>query len=300
MSLPDLVHDQARSILGEKLIRVHGERLPLLTKFIDAGDDLSVQVHPSDAHLSHRESGKSESWLILDVEPGAGNGFIYLGLDPTKAESYATQDEFAEAFFAALNQVNSMGPSDDPSVRARAERVVLPFLNRVRVKPGEVFQVRPGMIHAIGRGVRLFEIQQASDITYRVWDWNRPDAKERSAGRLAFRPLHIPQARAVLDFHAAAPEMVAVASQQAGEQELVRETEGRFLLTQINLNASAPRFAFNTNGVFQSLTVIAGCVDVNGVKAERGRSLLVPAEMPEILLTALENPAVVLRSTVPV
>jgi mannose-6-phosphate isomerase len=297
--LPDLLRDHASHLLGAKMTRVHGERLPLLTKFIDAEDDLSVQVHPHDAHLSYRESGKSESWLILDVAPGEGSGFIYLGFDPAKFDSYATPDEFAEAFFAALNQANSMGPSEEPAVRAKAERVVLPFLNRVRVTPGDVFEVKPGMIHAIGRGVRLFEIQQASDITYRVWDWNRPDAKEKSQGRLVFRALHVAQARAVLDFAPRSNGADNVAPKTAGEHELVREREGRFLLAQINLTAASPRFPLKTNGVFQALTVIDGRVEIGGVRAERGRSVLIPADLAEASLVTLSPSASVLRSTVP-
>jgi mannose-6-phosphate isomerase len=298
-SLPDLIRDHPGSVLGEQLVRSHGRRLPLLTKFIDAEDDLSVQVHPHDAHLPQGDNGKSEAWLILDVQPGENNGFIYLGFDPAKADAYATADEFSEAFFAALNQANSVGPSDDPRVRARAERVVLPFLNKVRVRPGDVFNVRPGTIHAIGRGVRLFEIQQSSDVTYRVWDWNRPDAKEKAQGRLAFRALHIKDARGVLDFNARPAVADARASPEGGEQELVRESEGRFHLTQINLAASG-HFALKTRGVFQALTVIRGAIEVNGIKVNCGRSALVPAVLPEVLLTAPHGPAAVLRATVPV
>jgi mannose-6-phosphate isomerase len=298
VSLTDLIRDHAVFILGEKLVRAHGERLPLLTKFIDAADDLSVQVHPDDAHLGGGESGKSESWLILGTERGAENGFIYLGFDPLKADAYPTRDAFAEAFFNALNQANSLGPSDDAALRARAERVVLPFLNRVRVKPGDVFHVRPGVVHAIGRGVRLFEIQQASDLTYRVWDWNRPDAKERAAGRLAFRPLHMQDARRVLDFSADSVETGNSVALGDNERELVREFKNRFLLTRIDLKPGLAH-TLQTNGVFQALTIIDGNVALGGVAVQRGRSVLIPAALDSVTLRSTA-PAVVLRATVPV
>jgi mannose-6-phosphate isomerase len=298
VSLTELVRDHATFILGEKLVRAYGERLPLLTKFIDAADDLSVQVHPDDAHLPAGESGKSESWLILATERGAENGFIYLGFDSMKADAYPTRAAFADAFFDALNQANSMGPRDDAAVRARAERVVLPFLNRVRVKPGDVFNVRPGVVHAIGRGVRLFEIQQASDLTYRVWDWNRPDAKERAAGRLAFRPLHLKEARRVMDFDADAAETGSATLLGENERELVREFKDRFLLTRIDLKPGL-EYTLETNGVFQALTIIDGNVALGGVSAQRGRSVLIPAALERVTLRSTA-PAVVLRATVPV
>lgn len=296
--LSQLIEHHASYILGQKLTQAYGRRLPLLAKLIDASDDLSVQVHPHDTHLDHPQVGKSESWLILNVAPGPESGFIYLGFDPSKVDSYATRDEFIEAFFGALNQANSMGPSDDPHVRAKAARVVLPFLNRIRVKPGDVFNVKPGMIHAIGRGVRLFEIQQASDITYRVWDWNRADTKEKSKGRLAFRTLHIEQARAVLDFRAHRPSPDTIVLDQLGEQELVREAESRFLLTQIHLKTTVP-FTLKTAGVFQALTVIDGEISVNGLRTKRGRSVFVPGGISEVVIASLSASAVVLRSTVP-
>jgi mannose-6-phosphate isomerase class I len=132
-----------------------------------------------------------------------------------------------------------------------------------------------------------------------VWDWNRPDSKEKKAGRLSFRALHIPDARRVLNFRAQSVAPDIVASTRAGEQELMREPDGHFLFTQINLTAQEPRFSFKTRGLFQSLTVIDGRVTINGVEADRGRSVLIPAEMPEVSLSVTTR-ATVLRSTLPV
>lgn len=139
---------------------------PVLTKLIDARENLSVQVHPSDAYALKREGqyGKSEMWYILEAEEGAG---IYLGLrEPTDAVTLRRAAE-----------------------EGRAEEL----LRFVPVKRGDCFPIPPGTIHAIGAGVLLFEIQQNSTLTYRLYDYGRRDA----AGRT--RELHLDKALDVAD-----------------------------------------------------------------------------------------------------
>lgn len=119
---------------------------PLLIKFIDAQDNLSVQVHPDDAYgLSHANSlGKTEMWYIIDAKPGAQ---LVYGL-----KQGVTNNEFAQAI-------------KDGKVEEK--------LNYVNVKKGDVFFIPSGLVHAIGSGILLAEIQQNSNITYRVYDYNR-------------------------------------------------------------------------------------------------------------------------------
>jgi mannose-6-phosphate isomerase len=129
-----------------------GDGFPLLVKLLDAREMLSVQVHPGDAYAArrHGKRGKTEAWVVLDAPPGAR---IVLGL---KAGA-----DLAEA------------------VRAGTLEDALSWLS---VSPGDVVYIPHGLVHALGGGVRVYEIQQSSDVTYRLWDWNRvgPDGKPRA------------------------------------------------------------------------------------------------------------------------
>ncbi len=145
------------------------EPFPLLLKLIHADDLLSVQVHPNDAYAAAHEGGKlgkSEAWVILEAEPGAQ---IVYGL-----REGVTREQLAEACRAGGEAVQAC-------------------LHRVNVRPGEVYNIPAGMIHALGGGITLLEIQQSSDVTYRFYDWDRRDAAGRS------RELHIAKALDVAD-----------------------------------------------------------------------------------------------------
>jgi mannose-6-phosphate isomerase len=157
------------TIEGKSLKDLYNDsELPYLIKFIDTSDNLSVQVHPDDTYADNFEddSGKTECWIILDAEPGAG---IYLGFKEgvTKAALETAIEENKD--------VNDL-------------------LHFYEVKPGQFFFVPAKTIHAIGKGVTLAEVQQSSGITYRVWDWNRVglDGKPRE--------LHVDKALDVLNF----------------------------------------------------------------------------------------------------
>ena len=141
---------------------------PLLIKLIDAKDNLSVQVHPSDDYaLKYEQSfGKSEMWHIISADEGSG---LYVGLN----RDY-TKEEIE---------------------RALKEGSILNCLNFFKVKPGDTFVINPGTIHAIGAGVRLIEIQQNSNLTYRLYDYNRVDKDGNP------RELHIKKALDVIDYH---------------------------------------------------------------------------------------------------
>ncbi len=141
---------------------------PLLIKLLDAKGNLSVQVHPSDDYaLANEHSfGKSEMWHIIDADEGSG---LYVGLK---------EDSSKEEIEKRLK-----------------DGTILEVLNFVKVKPGDTFMIKPGTIHAIGAGVRLIEIQQNSDLTYRLYDYNRVDANGNP------RELHIEKALKVIDYH---------------------------------------------------------------------------------------------------
>lgn len=134
---------------------------PILIKFIDAKDNLSVQVHPDDEYsLKYNgEYGKTEMWYILDCEEGAE---LYYGF-----KKKITKEEFK-------NHIE--------------QNTLLEVLNSVKVKKGDVFFIEAGTVHAIGKGIVICEIQQNSNTTYRVYDYNRKDANGNT------RPLHIEKA----------------------------------------------------------------------------------------------------------
>ena len=140
---------------------------PLLIKLIDAKENLSVQVHPSDDYaLKYEDSfGKSEMWHIISADKGSG---LYVGLN---------KDYSKEEIEKALKEGN-----------------ILNCLNFFEVKPGDTFIINPGTIHAIGAGVRLIEIQQNSNLTYRLYDYNRVDQFGNP------RELHIKKALDVIDY----------------------------------------------------------------------------------------------------
>ena len=141
---------------------------PLLIKLIDARDNLSIQVHPSDEYaLKHENSfGKSEMWHIIDAEPNSG---LYVGLKRDYSQ-YEIE-------------------------RKLKDNTIEECLNFFKVKPGDTFLINPGTIHAIGKGVRLIEIQQNSDLTYRLFDYLRKDKNGN------YRELHIDKALKVIDYH---------------------------------------------------------------------------------------------------
>lgn len=161
---------QLRELLGAALLGdLDPTRIfPVLTKIIDARASLSVQVHPDDAYaqrVEHQENGKTECWYILQAQAGAE---LILGW---------TRDTNREEYLRRVAN-GSLGE----------------ILRRVPVQPGDAFYLPAGTLHAIGAGIILFETQQASDLTYRIFDWNRLDA----AGKP--RALHVQKAADVLDW----------------------------------------------------------------------------------------------------
>lgn len=143
------------------------ENSPLLVKLITAKDNLSVQVHPGNEYAKENEgsTGKTEMWYMLDCEPGA---YLYYGL-----KHRISANEF---------------------IKRIKNDTILEVCQKVPVKKGDVFYIPAGLLHAIGKGIQVAEVQQNSNITYRVYDYRRRDANHN------FRPLHIKQAEDVTGF----------------------------------------------------------------------------------------------------
>lgn len=167
-SLQDLIEVYMGDFVGDKVFEKYGIEFPILIKFIDANDDLSIQVHPNDqlARERHNSYGKTEMWYVMNAENDASliSGFNH----NVKKEEY-------------------LGHLNDNSL--------IDIVNRYHVAPGDVFYIPAGRIHAIGAGVLLAEIQQTSDITYRLYDWGRLDQKGKS------RELHTQLAIDAIDYN---------------------------------------------------------------------------------------------------
>ncbi|MEP2059436.1 MAG: type I phosphomannose isomerase catalytic subunit [Maribacter litoralis] len=166
-SLQELIDSNAEELLGKSVVERFGKEFPILIKFIDAKQDLSIQLHPNDALAKERHNsfGKTEMWYIMDADPKAE---LIVGFNKD-----VTKEEYAESV---------------------ANDTLLDLLNYEQVKVGDTFFINTGKIHAIGAGVMLAEIQQTSDVTYRVFDFNRKDKE----GNL--RELHTDLALDAVDY----------------------------------------------------------------------------------------------------
>lgn len=166
-SLADLLVKYKDELVGKKIYERFGNEFPLLVKFIDANEDLSIQVHPDDklAKERHNSFGKTEMWYVIEADPGST---LIAGFNKE-----LTQDEYLAKF-------NSGHLTD--------------VLNKEDVKAGDVFFLPAGRVHTIGKGLLIAEIQQTSDITYRIYDFDRVDDKGNK------RELHVEEALAAIDY----------------------------------------------------------------------------------------------------
>jgi len=167
-TLKEVITNSKSEILGDKVIAEFGLNFPLLFKFLDAQQNLSIQLHPNDqlAKLRHNSFGKTEMWYIMQADKDAE---IIIGFN-----------ENCSSAQYLMHLENKTLPS---------------ILKRIKVKPGEVYFLETGTIHAIGQGIVIAEIQQTSDITYRVYDWDRVDAQGNA------RELHIDLALDAINYN---------------------------------------------------------------------------------------------------
>lgn len=167
-NLEEIIEVYMGDLVGDKVFERFGLEFPLLIKYLDCNDVLSVQVHPDDelAAERHNSYGKTEMWYVVDCKPGAA---LYVGFK----DRNITREEYIDAV---------------------AKSTLPELLNRVEVKPGDVFFIPAGVVHALGAGIEVVEIQQTSDVTYRIYDWDRVDASGRS------RELHTALAVDAIDF----------------------------------------------------------------------------------------------------
>ena len=165
--LNSLVREYKEKLVGKSVYKKHGETFPLLIKFIDANADLSIQVHPDDelAQKRHNSSGKSELWYIFQADEGASliSGF----------NKEVSKEEYLDHL---------------------KKGTLTEILNKEPVKAGDAFYLPAGRVHTIGKGLLLAEIQQTSDITYRIYDFDRVDKDGNK------RELHTEEALDAIDY----------------------------------------------------------------------------------------------------
>lgn len=266
-TLAELTREDPTGVLGVEVAARHGARFPLLVKLLDCADWLSVQVHPDDEQarrlVGEDEFGKTEAWYFLDVEPGAT---ILAGV---------REGVSAAALEGAIRGGN-----------------VLDVAERQAVSAGDTVFIPAGTLHALGPGMLLYEVQQSSDTTYRVYDWDRP----ASAGRR----LHLDESVAVTD-----PSGRAVrAPHEAPHATGARTTAicPYFELEVLDL-VGTPLVGDTAGKSFHVLTVARGAVSVTHARGElrlaERETVVVRGDAGEYTLRADDGDARVLRASVP-
>ncbi|TDW47190.1 mannose-6-phosphate isomerase type 1 [Flavobacterium sp. 270] len=167
-SLTELIDETPNEILGTKVHERFGKQFPLLFKYLDAREDLSIQVHPNDklAKERHNSFGKTEMWYVTQADADAR---IIVGFKENSSK---------EEYLKHLN-----------------DKTLVSILDTVKAKPGDVFFLETGTVHAIGAGLVVAEIQQTSDITYRLYDFDRKDAQGNT------RELHVDLALDAINYN---------------------------------------------------------------------------------------------------
>ena len=268
-SLRGLVGTHGRELLGASVFNRYGGEFPLLVKLLDAHQDLSIQVHPDDAYarLKHLgKFGKMEAWYVLQSE----NGRIACGLKPGVDKP------------AFVDAINNNRVSD-----------AVEFYD---ARPGDVVFIPPGTVHALCAGVIVYEVQQSSDITFRIYDYNRPGADGKP------RELHIESALQVIAFEGPHPKPVASSALFGSRpgQTLLVESE-HFRLERFS--PSDNRIDHSPCASVAAVTFIEGDADVLGAnesfRARKGDTFLIPAGRDFAVIRQGESPPEYLVSSIP-
>ena len=255
LSFKELIDKYGEKVVGRK---INKEEFPLLIKLINSKDKLSVQVHPDDEYAKkvENEFGKTEAWYVVDAEEGAS---LIVG----------TKDCNKDIFKKAIEDGN-----------------LEPYLNKVSVKKGDMFYVKSGLVHAICEGVIIAEIQQSSDTTYRVYDYNRG------------RELHVDKALDVIDFDLKCEKIKGIKISEEGLEKTILCLSEFFAIEKYEIkgkvkeSSDLDRFFLFTcvegNGKIISLE--------NELDINMGDSILIPASLGEY---TLEGNFTLLKSYVP-
>jgi mannose-6-phosphate isomerase len=266
-TLADLVREDPGAVLGRELTNRGLTEFPLLAKYLDARENLSVQDHPDDGYAREREHvpyGKAEFWYILKADPGS---------------------EIIHGVKRPISRDELQHELEDGNIEA---------LEGVHVEPGDVVLNMPGTIHALGGGIVLYELQQSSDVTYRLYDWGRekgPNARE----------LHLDQGLDVATLEPMESHTITPIEEESGDVSIKVLCACRYFAAEL-LDLQPGARHQRTLQKFDAWTIISGNLTFEAggetVAARHGQSLLVPAAAGRYSVTASDE-ARAIRGYVP-
>lgn len=268
MNLSDFIKKYGIEVIGHRLPESSIDKFPLLIKFIDANDRLSVQVHPKDEYAMVHENGelgKNEMWYIISAKAGAK--LVYDVATGTTRESFQ---------------------------KAIAEGKINECLQYVPVEPGDFLNIPAGLVHAIGEGIVLAEVQQNSNTTYRVYDYDRTDKNGNK------RPLHVEKALEVINFGGAGSEAKAkgICYSEEDCDINIRIANSYFAIEEINLNGKKTDIADGSKFLIYIFTEGSGKINYaeGSLDVNFGETVLIPASMGEF---TVEGKLKAIRTYVP-
>lgn len=251
--LDELIAEYKGQLIGKRIYDTFGTTFPLLIKFIDARDNLSIQVHPDDelAKKRHNSFGKTEMWYVVDAAEGAT---LYSGL------------------------AKQMTP--DTYVQSIKDNTIMDYLKKYDVKKGDVFFLPAGRVHAIGAGTFVAEIQQTSNITYRIYDYNRVGADGKP------RELHTEQAKDAIDYTMHDDYRTHYAKQENKPVELVECKYFTTDLLELTKNLERDYSAIDSFIIYICMGGACKVRDNKGneLPVKQGESVLIPADTDNVTI----------------
>lgn len=258
-TLEELIQQDNVAVLGKKVLEQSGTTFPLLIKFIDARDDLSIQVHPDDelAKKRHDSFGKTEMWYVVKADSDAK---LYSGF-----KKEITPEQY---------------------VKTVKDNTFTDTLQQYDVTPGDVFFLPAGRVHAIGAGCFIAEIQQTSDITYRIYDYNRKDAQGNG------RELHTELAKEAIDYKVYPEGYKTV--YQSQKDKVVQLASCRYFTTNLIEGGLTITRDFSSVDSFVVYICLEGKLnikDVNGytIEVQQGESVLIPSACKNTIILSTNS-----------
>ncbi len=256
--LNEVIEIYMDEILGSKVYDQWGVYFPLLFKFIQADDDLSLQVHPNDeqAYEAHQQLGKAEMWYVTEVKKGA---FVRLG--------------FVEE--TDHNEIHEVLHHGD----------LTQYVNVFEAKKGDVFFIPAGLIHSLGKGTTVAEIQEASDLTYRLYDFNRVDSEGNK------RELHIHEGLEVCDFRKYTHPYVQYENKP--NEPVTLMSDNHFITNKLSINKTIERDYSDIDSFVAYMCVEGSCTitadDTEPVVIQQNESVLIPACLEHVSISTPKN-----------
>jgi len=256
-NLQELIETYMDDLVGEKIYERFGTKFPALIKFIDAQDDLSIQVHPDDrlAAARHGSKGKTEMWYVMD---SGSDSSLIVGFNQTMDK---------EKYLRALN-----------------DKKLKEVMNFEKVAPGDVFFIPAGRVHAIGKDILLAEIQQTSDLTYRIYDWERVGADGKP------REMHTELALEAIDYNLHSEYKTRYEKPSQGTAQLV---ECPYFTTNLVCLEQPMEKDYQNLDSFVVYVCTAGVCSISWGTAEnvnicKGETVLIPAVLKQIRIEPTE------------